>query len=106
MKYSSSKAINKLVQDIVDLVNPIRIVIFGSAARGKTNPESDIDLLVIMPEGTHRRHTAQLIYSKISGIGIPFDIVVATTQDLKKYKDNIGLIYNAILKEGREIYAA
>ena len=98
--------INYLVQHIVEEVNPLRIVIFGSAARGDMGKYSDIDLLVVMPEGTHRRRTAQLLYRKIRGAGVPFDIVVATPNDLEKHKDTIGLIYRVILQEGKEVYAA
>ncbi len=98
--------IDFLVQRIVEEVNPLRIVIFGSAARGDMGKYSDVDLLVIMPEGTHRRRTAKLLYSKISGAGVPFDIIVATPGDLEKHKDTIGLIYRVILQEGKEVYAA
>ena len=101
-----SEAINYLVQRIVEEAEPLRIVIFGSAARGEMEEHSDVDLLVVMPEGTHRRHTAQLLYRKIRGVGVPFDIVVATPNDLEKHKDNIGLIYRKILQEGKEVYAA
>jgi hypothetical protein len=59
-----------------------------------------------MPEGVHCRRTAQLLYRQIRGLGVPFDILVATPRVLEKHKDNIGLIYRTILKEGKEIYAA
>ena len=96
--------IDKLVGDIVKSVNPLQIILFGSAARGDAEEHSDIDLLVVMPEGVHRRRTAQKLYREITGLGIPFDIVVATPQDLEKHKDNRGLIYKSALKEGIEIY--
>ena len=96
--------IDKLVGDIIKSVNPLQIILFGSAARGDTGEHSDIDLLVVMPEGVHRRRTAQKLYREIIGLGVPFDIVVATPQDLEKHKDNRGLIYKSALKEGIEIY--
>ena len=80
--------------------------VFGSMARGSIRADSDIDLLVVMPGGVHRRRTAQLLYRKIRGVGVPFDILVATTEDMEKFKDNTGLIYRTILLEGKEIYAA
>lgn len=97
--------IQQLVQKIVEAVNPLRIVLFGSAARGQMNPDSDLDLLVVMPRGTHRRRTAQQLYRQLEGVGVPFDIIVATPEDLERHKDNIGLIYRTILREGRQIYA-
>jgi len=98
--------ITELIGRIIEAVHPLRIILFGSAARGEMTPDSDIDVLVVMPEGSHRLHTAQDIYQKLFGIGISVDIVVATPQDLDNYKDNIGLIYKNILEEGRELYAA
>jgi predicted nucleotidyltransferase len=95
-----------LISRIVEITHPLRIVMFGSAARRDIGPDSDIDLLVIMPEGTQRRATAQKLYREISGVGIPFDVFVATPSDILKHKDNIGLIYRSALREGREVYAA
>ena len=102
----NSKIVDQLVQRIIEIVHPLKIILFGSFSRGEINPDSDIDVLIVMPEGTHRRRTAQLLYRRIIGLGIPFDILVTTPEDLEKHKDNIGLIYRTVLREGREIYAA
>ena len=100
-----AKVVDQLVHQIVDSVQPLQIVLFGSAARGSFGPDSDIDLLVVMPEGTHRRKTAQKLYREIDGLGVPFDVLVATPIDLEQYKDTIGLIYRTVLREGKVIYA-
>jgi len=102
----ASEVIESLVQSIVEAVHPLKIILFGSYARGETDPGSDIDVLVVMPEGVHRRRTAQLLYRRIKGLGVPFDILVATPGSLEKHKDNIGLIYRSVLREGKEIYAS
>lgn len=99
-----SQALEDLVQRIVQEIAPLSIVLFGSAAKNSMNDDSDIDLLVVMPEGTHRRKTAQLLYKKVRNISIPFDILVVTNSDLEKYKDSVGLIYREILAEGKQIY--
>ncbi|MFN4861938.1 MAG: nucleotidyltransferase domain-containing protein [Pseudanabaena sp.] len=102
-----SQALNCLVQRIVEEIKPLRVILFGSVARDSMGEDSDIDidLLVVMPEGTHRRHTAQLLYKNIRNIGVPFDILVVTNRDLEKYKDTAGFIYREILAEGKEVYA-
>jgi len=69
-------------------------------------PDSDVDVLVVMPHGTHRRKTAQRLYRQMVGLGIPFDIVVATPEDLELHRGNPGLIYGTILSEGKEVYAS
>jgi predicted nucleotidyltransferase len=101
-----SQVVDRLVQKVVTAVHPMRIILFGSAARGAMGPDSDLDVLVVMPQGTHRRKTAQRLYRQMSGLGVPFDIVVATSEDLELYRSNPGLIYGAILREGTEVYAA
>jgi predicted nucleotidyltransferase len=103
---SQKEIIGELVRRIVEAVHPLRIILFGSAVRGEKGPNSDIDVLVVMPEGVHRRQIAQFLYNQITGLGIPFDILVATPKDLDKHKENIGLIYRTVLREGREVYAA
>ncbi len=103
---SQATPLDRLVQAVVDKAHPLRIILFGSAARRDAGSQSDIDLLVVMPDGTHRRQTAQRLYREIIGIGVPFDLVVATCSDLEQHAENRGLIYRAVLREGREIYAA
>jgi len=71
---ATSKSIESLIQNIVEAVHPLKIILFGSYARDKENPESDIDVLVVMPEGVHCRRTAQLLYRQVRGLGIPFDV--------------------------------
>jgi predicted nucleotidyltransferase len=98
--------LNELVRRIVEAVHPLKIILFGSAARGEMGPESDVDLLVVMPEGTHRGYTAERIYLTVRRVGIPFDVVVATPDDLERHRATPGLIYREIAREGQTVYAA
>ena len=98
--------IEHVVRRIVDTAHPLRIILFGSAARGDMRPDSDLDVLVVMPEGTHRRRTAQDIYQNLFGIPISVDVVVVTPDDLAQHGDLVGLVYRSALREGREVYAA
>ena len=102
----TQEQLDELVRRIVEAVHPLRIILFGSAARGEMGPDSDIDVLVVMPEGTNRRQTAQYLYTQIHGIPFDVDFLVTTLLSLDKHRDNIGLIYRTILAEGRELYAA
>lgn len=98
--------LEELVKRIVDAVHPLRIILFGSAARGEMTPDSDLDVLVVMPDGTHRLHTAQLLHRRMLGLGMSVDILVATPCDLDRYGQVAGLIYRTILEEGRVVRAA
>jgi predicted nucleotidyltransferase len=100
------QAINDLVRRIVEAVHPRRIILFGSAARGEMGPNSDLDVLVIMPDGTHRRQTAQEVYRRLWGFGFAKDIIVVTESDVQEYGTNPYMIIKNALEEGREIYHA
>lgn len=96
--------LNTIVRKIVDSVHPIKIILFGSASRESVDEKSDYDILMVMPESTHRRNTSKLLYKKIAKSGIPVDIIVATPNDIEKHKNNIGSIYRSILVDGKELY--
>jgi predicted nucleotidyltransferase len=100
------RTLDELVRRIVDAVHPLRIVLFGSAARGQMGPNSDLDLLVIVPDGTHRRNTMALLHERRYGLGVPKDIVVATESDIRQYSDSPGLIYRSALRDGMDLYRA
>ncbi len=103
--HPDSKIIDELVQRIVEVAHPLRIILFGSAARGEMGSDSDVDVLVVVPEGVHRRQTAQYLHQRMFGLPVSVDILVATSGDLEEQRDNVGLIYYQVLREGREIYA-
>ena len=99
------KIIEEIVHQIVELVSPQKIILFGSAAKGEMGTDSDLDFLVVK-SCENRREMARTIYKNLKRVGIPIDIVVATPQDIEHYKDTIGLIYRPALREGKIVYAA
>ena len=101
-----SQLVQQIVERIVEAVHPLRIIMFGSAARGEMGRDSDLDLMVVMPDGTHRRHTAQFIEGKLTGIMVATDIIVATVSDLEKHGDTYGFIYREALTDGTVLYEA
>jgi len=103
---SNPAMLDRLVRQVVAAVHPLRIILFGSAARGEGEPDSDFDVLVVVPEGAHCRQVAQYLHQHLRDVGRPVDIIVATPAILERHRDNIGLVYKTILEEGKEIYAA
>jgi len=102
----SDKRISEIVYRIVQAVDPIKIILFGSTARGQACSDSDIDILVVMPDGTHRRRTMTEIYRSLLGSKLDVDVVVATSSDLINYMDTSGLVYREALIDGVQVYAA
>ena len=69
-------------------------------------PNSDLDVLVMMPDGIHRRRTAQEIHRRMWGFGFAKDIVVVTESDVQEHRSNPYMIIKNALEEGRELYNA
>ena len=104
----TAAALDKIVEDaiarILSVVSPKQVFLFGSAARGDLHENSDIDLLVVVPNGTPRRETAQGIYRSLVGLAFGADIVVVTEEDVEKYRDAEGWVIRGALAEGRLVY--
>jgi predicted nucleotidyltransferase len=100
------EVLNELVRRIAESVEPRRIILFGSAAHGATGPRSDLDILVIMPDGVHRRRTAQAIYRSLSGLGVAKDVVVVTESDVREHSENPSLVLYPALRHGKELFNA
>jgi predicted nucleotidyltransferase len=100
------EAVQAIVDQIVALVQPRSLILFGSAARRAAGPESDLDILVVMSNGTHRRQTAQLLYRSVRRHGMPIDFVVATEDDLLRHKDDFWTVICPALRDGKVLYAA
>ncbi|MFQ5804030.1 MAG: nucleotidyltransferase domain-containing protein [Candidatus Methylomirabilales bacterium] len=98
--------IDEMVQRIVQAVHPRRIILFGSAARGQMGRHSDLDVLVVMPDGVHRREMARRLYRALSALGVAKDVVVVTESDVQRFADEPSLVICPALKEGRELYCA
>ena len=98
--------LEELVRRTIQAVRPLKIVLFGSAARSDMGPNSDLDILVVMPDGVHRRKTAQLIRRHLMGLGFAKDIIVVTQSDIEKHGSNPYMIIKPALDEGRELYHA
>lgn len=98
--------LSELTQRIVDAVHPLRIILFGSAARDEMRSESDLDIAVVVPEGLDRHGVAEILYPKLIGLGIAVDLLVVTPELLAKFQSAKSLIYYDILRDGKELYAA
>jgi predicted nucleotidyltransferase len=98
------KVLDEIVRRIVEVAQPEKIILFGSAVRGELKPNSDVDLLVVK-SGVHRRRLAQDIYMNLIGVGQAVDVVVVTPEDIERYKDSFALVIEPALREGEVIYA-
>jgi len=104
-KEEAEEKIREMVRRIVEKFAPEKIVLFGSYARGDAGPDSDVDLLVVMPVPGSKWKKSVEIGVALHGMGIPKDVIVATPQEVERKKDVIGTIIRPALKEGRMVYS-
>ena len=93
-----------MVERIADRFDPERILLFGSRARGDARDWSDVDLLVVMPDGTDRREAAVEMGVAVGDLPIAKDIVVTTPAHIAQRGDVIGTVLRPALRAGKVLY--
>ncbi|MBM4249708.1 MAG: nucleotidyltransferase domain-containing protein [Euryarchaeota archaeon] len=93
-----------MVRRIVTGFSPRKIILFGSRARGRPAPDSDVDLLVVMEVRGSRRAKAAEIDVALAGVRCPKDILVVTPEDFERYRDVVGTVLYPAVREGRVLY--
>jgi len=102
---TTEQAIQMMVERLVDRFDPDQIILFGSQARGTAGPGSDVDLLVIMPVTGSKREKRVEMRVALHDIAAPKDILLATPEEVLRYKDVVGAIIRPALREGKVLYA-
>ena len=95
--------LDNIIRRIVEVADPERIILFGSAARGDMNRHSDVDLLIVK-EGEDPLDLMRQIRRNLYGVGAAIDAVVVTPQAIEHYGDSHALIIKPALQEGKVIY--
>jgi predicted nucleotidyltransferase len=96
--------LQEIVGRILAVVQPDRIILFGSAARGEMTPDSDVDLLVLEPSPEQPRRDSVKLRNALRGLGYPFDVIVMATERFEETKDVIGGLAYPARKHGRVLY--
>ena len=93
----------RITKSIVKIVNPRKIVLFGSAARGQMNERSDLDILVITDDCDTQAVTTEL-YCRLPGNRRGADLIVATTTEVERNRRKRYFVIEPALREGRVLY--
>ncbi|MFN0121072.1 MAG: nucleotidyltransferase domain-containing protein [Blastocatellia bacterium] len=97
--------ITGLCERIAREFRPERIILFGSQATGKSTPDSDIDLLVVMPyTGSPLGKVAEIL--RRLRVWMPVDLLVSSAEDLERRLGQGDRLIQAALKDGKVMYEA
>ncbi len=105
MKKLMKRQIRSMVRRIVAEFDPDKIILFGSHARGDAGPDSDVDLLVVMPVKGSKRAKQLEIRAAVHSVRVPKDIVVSRPEEFQWRKDTVGTIEHPATHEGQILYA-
>lgn len=99
--------LNEIVRRLVQTLQPERIYLFGSRARGDARPDSDYDLLVVVKERTGEGlEMEQRAYGAMWGLHAPVEIVVMTTDYFDWMLEAAASLPASVQREGRLLHAA
>ena len=104
----SEQLIEGMVQAIVEEVEPRRIYLFGSCARGSQTADSDVDLLIVEDRtfGPDHSRWSELkrIRRTLRRFRIPKDILVYSRDEFERWRDSVNHVVAHAVKEGKLLY--
>ena len=101
---TADSTISGMVDRIVSRFDPDQVLLFGSQARGSASEWSDVDLLVVLADGTDKRQAAIEIRRSLGDLLVSKDIVVTTPDEIEQRGHVVGTVLNAAVREGRILY--
>jgi len=102
----NKQTLREIIRRVVEVAQPERIILFGSAARGEMGPNSDVDLLVVKRGEFNASRLTGDVYLNLHGVGQAVDVVLVTPEQVERYRDTHCLIIAPALREGKEVYHA
>jgi predicted nucleotidyltransferase len=104
---ANSAVLDEIVRRLVEALQPERIYLFGSQARGDADEGSDYDLMVVLRTSDRPRYEReQAAYGALWGVRIPKDVLVWTRDEFERQTVVVASLPATILREGRLLYAA
>jgi predicted nucleotidyltransferase len=91
---------------LFDAYDPAYVYLFGSRARGEDDPDSDYDILVVVPnDASSERRRSRLAYEVLRGTGVASDVVVCTREAFDGRVHLRASFPSTVLDEGKLLYA-
>ena len=91
------------VKKVVTQFHPQRVILFGSYAYGRPTPDSDVDILVVMPHKGPPAMQAANIRKSIRA-GFPMDLVVRSPKELNRRLALNDCFVREVMERGQPLY--
>jgi len=97
-------AVKQVVARIRDGYAPEKIILFGSAARGNPQPDSDLDLLIIKRSEQHEPERIREVSRLLQPRPMALHILVKTPEEIRERLAMNDSFIKEILDEGKVLY--
>ena len=105
MKAAYEDLLQTATQRLVAEFQPEEIYLFGSHAWGTPGQDSDIDLMVIVPQSDERPIRRDQRAQKCLGrLPVAADVLVRTRGEVNRYKHLRASLFHQVLNQGRKLY--
>lgn len=98
--------VERVAAVIAKELQPSKIILFGSGARGEMGSGSDLDLLVVLPDAENMHEATVQGYKALAPLHVPVDLLVVSEKDVDEWGHVIGHVINEALIDGRVVYDA
>jgi len=97
----------EIVRRLVEVYQPRQIYLFGSVARGDAGPDSDYDIMVVVPDGVPRQALdPRPAYRALRGLGVAKDVLVWPRCEFDRRLHLKASLPSTVVREGKLLYAA
>jgi len=104
---TGDRTLAEVVRRLAEAYRPERIYLFGSKARGRAGPDSDYDLLLVVPDDAPpERRESRLAYEVLWGTGAAADVLVCTRSWFDARLHLKASLPSTVVREGRLLHAA
>jgi predicted nucleotidyltransferase len=90
------------LQRLIAAADPVKIVAFGSRAKGAAREDSDLDLAVIL--GPDSPKPTISLWGVLSGLRMSVDLIVADEARHERFRRSINSVHHDIAEEGVVLY--
>lgn len=95
------------VRRLAEAYQPERIYLFGSKARGDAGPDSDYDLLVVVPDDAPpERRRSRLAYEVLWETGTSADVLVWEKTSFERRLHVVASLPATVMREGKLVYGS
>lgn len=104
----NGRSLREWLPDLVDKIretfDPLQIILFGSLASAREHRDSDIDLLIVLPNVDDKYATMVALLEATADVPVPVDLIPTDPEEIARRGDEIGSVLRPALRKGEVLF--